>query len=61
MIGPGKAFDTQKYFVICSNVIGGCKGSTGPSSIDPQTGTALRPEFSHGDHSRHGGCAKSVD
>jgi homoserine O-acetyltransferase len=36
-IGPGKAFDTNKYFVICANVIGGCKGSTGPSSVDPKT------------------------
>jgi len=37
MIGPGKAFDTDRYFVISSNVIGGCKGSTGPSSPHPKT------------------------
>ncbi len=38
MVGPGRAFDTDKYFMICSNVIGGCKGSSGPSSINPATG-----------------------
>ncbi len=37
VIGPNKAFDTEKYCVVCSNIIGGCKGSTGPSSIDPET------------------------
>ncbi len=45
MVGQGRPFDVDKYFVICSNVIGGCKGSTGPSSIDPQTGTPYNLDF----------------
>ena len=45
LIGPGRPFDTSRYFVICSNVLGGCYGSTGPSSIDPRSGQPYGMRF----------------
>lgn len=44
-IGPGRALDTRQFFVICTNVLGGCYGSTGPSSIDPATGKPYATNF----------------
>jgi homoserine O-acetyltransferase len=45
MIGPGKAFDTDRFFVVSTNLLGGCRGTTGPSSIDPQTGRPYGSDF----------------
>ena len=45
MIGPGKAFDTDRYFVVCTNLIGSCRGSTGPGSIDGATGRPYGATF----------------
>ena len=45
LIGPGKAVDTNRYFVVCANVLGGCRGTTGPESIDPKTGKPYGPNF----------------
>lgn len=44
-IGPGKSIDTNKFFVVCLNNLGGCAGSTGPTTINPQTGKYYGPDF----------------
>ena len=45
MVGPGRAFDTNKFHVICANVLGGCSGTTGPMSINPDTGKPYGSAF----------------
>src|ERR1700677_1448674 len=45
VIGPCKAFDTDHFFVIATNLLGGCRGTTGPSSLDPATGRPYGPDF----------------
>ena len=45
MVGPGKPIDTERYFVICSNVLGGCMGSSGPASTNPKTGAPWGLDF----------------
>ncbi|WP_232678429.1 homoserine O-acetyltransferase [Nocardioides sp. R-C-SC26] len=45
LIGPGKPLDTDRFFVVCANMLGGCSGTTGPSSIDPATGTPYGLDF----------------
>jgi|TARA_B100001750_G_C15522356_1_gene613077 homoserine O-acetyltransferase len=45
MVGPGKYIDTDKYFVICTNILGSCRGTTGPNSINKKTGNYYGPDF----------------
>ena len=45
MVGPGKPIDTDRWFVICVNSLGSCKGSTGPASLDPASGQPYGPDF----------------
>lgn len=45
MIGPGRPLDTDRFFVVCANLLGGCQGTTGPSSIDPATGQPFGMDF----------------
>jgi len=45
MVGPGKAIDTERFFVVCANSLGGCYGSTGPGSLNPNTGEAYGADF----------------
>ena len=57
MVGPGKPIDTNRYFVLCANVIGGCMGSTGPSSHQSGHGSRLWARLSRHHRARHGARA----
>ena len=61
MVGPGKPIDTDRFFVICPNVLGGCMGSTGPGQHQPRDRQALGPRFSRHHHRRHGGRPGAAD
>ena len=55
IVGPGLPLDTERCFVVCANVLGGCRGTTGPNSPDPATGRPYGRGFPHHHHRRHGG------
>jgi homoserine O-acetyltransferase/O-succinyltransferase len=45
VVGPGKCIDTDRYFVVCPNILGGCRGTTGPNSVNPETGRPYGADF----------------
>ena len=45
LVGPGRSIDTERYFVVCPNILGGCRGTTGPNSVNPLTGKRYGPSF----------------
>ncbi|MGA2799095.1 MAG: homoserine O-acetyltransferase, partial [Thermoguttaceae bacterium] len=45
VVGPGKSIDTDRYFVVCPNILGGCRGTTGPNSLNPETGRPYGADF----------------
>ena len=59
-VGPGKPIDTDRYFVICPNILGGCRGTTGPEQPQPGHRPRLRPGFSADHHRRHRQAAAAV-
>jgi homoserine O-acetyltransferase len=46
-VGPGRSIDTDRYFVVCPNILGACRGTTGPNSTNPETGGPYGAEFHH--------------
>ncbi len=60
MVGPGQVLDTERYFLICANVLGGCMGTTGPKEINPATGKPWALDLSGHHHARHGAGAKAA-
>ena len=60
-VGPEKPLDTNKYFIICANVLGGCMGSFGPKEVDPKTGKPPWTKFSNDNNKGYGLCSGKIN